>query len=50
MYELVICAALVGGNCDWQITPQPSLQACENIGKEIVCPEECAADIRALLK
>jgi len=22
--------------------------ACENIGKEIVCPEECAAAIRAL--
>ena len=31
MPELVICAALVAGNCDWQITPQPSLQACEAV-------------------
>ena len=25
-------------------------KVCENIGKEIVCPEECAAAIRALIK
>ena len=31
IYELVICAALVGGNCLWQITPQPSLAACEAV-------------------
>jgi hypothetical protein len=30
-YELVICAALIAGNCDWTVTPQPSLQACEAV-------------------
>lgn len=27
---------------------EKATQACERIGKEIVCPEECAAAIRAL--
>ena len=31
MYELVICLSLIAGNCAWQITPQPSLQACEAV-------------------
>jgi len=31
MYELVICAALVAGNCQWTVTPQPSLQVCEAV-------------------
>ena len=31
IYELVICLSLIGGNCEWQITPQPSLQACEAV-------------------
>ena len=30
-YELVICLSLISGNCAWQITPQPSLAACEAV-------------------
>ena len=31
MIERVICAAIIAGNCAWQITPQPSLAACEKV-------------------
>jgi hypothetical protein len=29
--ELVICAAMLSGNCQWTVTPQPSLSACEAV-------------------
>jgi len=29
IYELIICTAIIGGNCRWQITEHPSLPACE---------------------
>ena len=28
-FDLVICAAILSGNCEWRVTPQPSLAACE---------------------
>ena len=31
LYELVICLSLIAGNCAWEITPQPSLAACEAV-------------------
>ena len=31
MIELVICAAIIAGNCAWTVTPQPSLAACEAV-------------------
>ena len=31
IYELIICTAIIGGNCRWQITEHPSLPACEAV-------------------
>ena len=31
IYELVICVSIIAGNCEWKVTPQPSLQACEAV-------------------
>jgi len=39
IYELVICLSLIGGNCVWQITPQPSLAACEAVVAAILAAD-----------
>ena len=39
MIELVLCAAIIAGNCAWQITPQPSLAACEAVVAAILAAD-----------
>jgi hypothetical protein len=29
IYELVICTAIIGGNCQWKAVEQPSRKQCE---------------------
>ena len=44
-YELVICLSLIGGNCVWQITPQPSLAACEAVIAAILAADREAGSL-----
>ena len=45
MYELGICLSLIGGNCEWQITPQPSLAACEAVVAAILAADREAGSL-----
>ena len=46
-YELVICAALLAGNCEWTVTPQPTLAACEAVVAAILAADREARSVPA---